>query len=175
MFWRSATDGGRKCIAGTDAVATGCVSLSSVLDADATTELFDVSTAGSPCSQPPYKGGVLPAGPNCLHEVGIWQAWSVTQNASFVLLGDLSAYVSLSGYRFRLPAAGPVAVAAAATTTTTTTTTTTGRTTGEDLVVVGMPDEKVELTYLRKSAGRWVVSVQEVVIEKDGRAPVSLT
>lgn len=55
VFWRQAADGGAKCAAGSDAVASGCVGQISA--ADHNTELFDVSTAGSHCTQPPYAGG----------------------------------------------------------------------------------------------------------------------
>ena len=104
----------------------------------------------------------MPAGPNCLHEVGVWQAWRVENDADFVLLGDLSAYVSLSGYRFRLPPGSKADSDADE------------LSTGEKLVVVGMPGEEVRVTYLRKNAGKWLVAVQEVVIGSDGRSPIAL-
>jgi hypothetical protein len=45
----------------------------------------------------------------------------------------------------------------------------------QEFVVVGMPDEKVELTYLRRVGSRaWKVHVQTVVVGADGRAPASL-
>ena len=40
IFWRSAADGGKPCVAGTDAVASGCVGLTRPVDLDA--PLFDV-------------------------------------------------------------------------------------------------------------------------------------
>ena len=153
LFWRSATDGGRKCVAGADAVASGCVGLVPSMELD--TPLFDVTTAGTSCSQLPYAGGVLPAGPNCLHEVGVWQAWPVDATADVVLLGDLSAYVSLSGYRLRLPEGAASASPA-------------------QFIVVGMPAEKVELTFLRKRGGTWVVHVQAATVGADGRVLVTL-
>ena len=162
VFFRSAADGGKPCVAGTDAVASGCVGL--VSGVELSTPLFDVSTAGTSCSQLPYTGAPtqppgLPGGPNCLHEVGVWQAWAVDAAADFVLLGDLSVYVSLSGYRLRLPE---------------------HRAAGESFVVVGMPEEKVELTYLRRgttgggAGGAWKVHVQSVVTGASGRVMVSL-
>lgn len=189
---RSATDGGKQCVAGTDAIASGCVTLVDVSAAKvvptATTPLFDVSTANATCSQPPYAGGVLPAGPNCLHTVEVWQVWVVESEAEFVLLGDCSKFVSLSGYRFRLPSSNgsggnataaveeeaeheqeQVATPRAAA----------GVAVGESLVVVGMPDEEVEVTYLRRSAKSragvsWIVHVQQVVIGPDGRTLATL-
>ena len=86
------------------------------------------------------------------------QAWAVDAAAHVVLLGDLSAYVSLSGYRLRLTEHGALLGGAP-----------------EEFVVVGMPDEKVELTYLRRVGSRaWKVHVQTVVVGADGRAPASL-
>lgn len=120
-----------------------------------------VSTGKSSCTQSPYAGGVLPAGPNCLHSVGIWQIWPVDATADFVLLGDLSKYVSLSGYRLRLPEhqRGTRAEQHSA----------------EHLVVVGMPSERVELTYLRRGVSEaWVVHVQAIVIGTTGRTEVTL-
>ena len=82
---RLATDGGKQCVAGTDAVASGCVTLVDLSAAKvlptASTSLFDVSTANATCSQLPYAGGALPAGPNCLHTVEVWQVWVVETEA----------------------------------------------------------------------------------------------
>ena len=75
--------------------------------------------------------------------------------ADVVLLGDLSAYVSLSGYRLRL-AEGAASASPA------------------QFIVVGMPAEKVELTFLRKRGGTWVVHVQAATVGADGRVLVTL-
>jgi hypothetical protein len=143
------------------------------------TPLFDVSTAGASCTQLPYAGSTaMPAGQTCLHEVGVWQVWTVDAAAEFVLLGDLTAYVSLSGYRLRLPEHSSPAGSANGS----------GGGAGEEsFVVVGMPGEKVELTYLRRDSaaagvaggvagggGTWTVHVQSVVVGATGRALVTL-
>ena len=73
--------------------------------------------------------------------------------AQSVLLGDLSAFVSLSGYRLRLLAENA----------------------GGDprLVVVGMPSEHVTLTFLvREGPSSWVVRTREVVVGPSGRSVV---
>lgn len=169
VFWREATDGGRPCIAGSDAIVSGCVQLAGNISAEQ--PLFDVTTAATHCSQLPYRGGILPAGPNCLHSVGVWQAWAVDASAEFVLLGDLSKYVSLSGYRFRLPGKSNHS-----------------GTPGEALVVLGMPAEVVNVTYLRRknvataptrsrlpvNVMQWTVHVQNIVIGATGRSVVEL-
>ena len=170
VFWREATDGGRPCTTGSDAIMSGCVQLARNISGVA--PLFDVTTAATHCSQAPYAGGVLPAsGPNCLHSVGIWQAWAVDTSAEIVVLGDLSKYVSLSGYRFRLP-----------------TTADSSSTPGEALVVLGMPLEVVNVTYLRRKntaptthgvgtgtkVVHWAVHVQKVVIGATGRSVIEL-
>ena len=77
-----------------------------------------------------------------------------------MLLGDLSSYVSLSGYRFRLPAGGVPA----------------GQEPGESLIVVGMPGERLNVTYLRRQgvASAWKVHVDEVRVGAGGRTAVVL-
>ena len=52
LLYRRATDGGRACTAGSDAVASGCIGVAEI--ESPTSELFDVSTAGFQCSQTPY-------------------------------------------------------------------------------------------------------------------------
>ncbi len=162
FFVRDATDGGASCVAGTDAVSSGCVD--HVVWADATAVgggVVDVTTTNFRCSQPPYAGPPAgtpgyPAGPNCLHAFAIFQIWPVGEDQDFVLLGDLKRYVSLSGYRFRLPI---------------------GRNSssvGECLVVVGLPEEVVDVTYLRRNGPSWIVHVQQVVVGPSGRTSVRL-
>ena len=146
-----------------------------------------MSTANATCSQLPYAGGALPAGPNCLHTVEVWQVWVVETEAEFVLLGDCSKFVSLSGYRFRLPSgngSGGNATAAEEEAKPEQEQVATTRAAarggvGESLVVVGMPGEEVEVTYLRRSAASrssmsWVVHVQRVVIGPAGRTLATL-
>ena len=121
--------------------------------------LFDAKTAGAPCTQPPTPAiNAKEQGPMCFHTFGLWQVWSAPANASHVLLGELSKYVPLSGYRFRLPAASAGA--------------------GADYVVVGMPGEVVEVTYLvRKEGGRgagWTVATASTTVGSDGRAELRL-
>ena len=78
-----------------------------------------------------------------------------------VLLGDLGAYASLSGYRFRLlPQANGG---------------------GRTVVVVGEPGETVDVTYLvpataalSASASGWLVRRKPVVIGHDGRQLVTM-
>ena len=88
----------------------------------------------------------------------------------------MTKYVSLSGYRFRIPKKAKTAAGAV----------------GESLIVVGMPAEAVDVTYLRKSASgskskntsgsesgsrgqsTWKVHVQRVVIGSTGRTLVTL-
>ena len=164
-FVREATDGGPSCTAGADAVASGCVR--AVVASGPGTALLDVSTSHHRCSQPDYTATdhVLPLGSNCLHAVGMWQLWTMEATTDFVLLGDLTSYVSLSGYRFRLPQAPA------------------GGTIGEHLVVVGLPGEIVDVTYLRRTSGAaqgratgaWTIMVERVVVGSNGRMAVTLS
>ena len=110
-------------------------------------ELFDVITSQHVCS----------AGQDqCLHSFAVWQVWVVDKSDELVVLGDLSSYVSLSGYRWRLPAnstkTNPIT----------------------SVIAVGEPGEVVRLTYLRKSGSRWLVHVMPISIGSDGRAVVVL-
>ena len=167
LFWREATDGGRSCVPGADAVVSGCVNMVEV--ANGSTELFDVSTAAHRCSQAPSMPNKLPSGANCLHSVGLWQAWSVARSTAngggVVVLGDLTRYVSLSGYRFRLPPS----------TKTIGSDRSTGEVDGSKLIVVGMPDELVPITYLVKNtAGKWIVKSQNCTVGSTGRTLVEL-
>jgi hypothetical protein len=100
VLWRSAQDGGAPCVVGSDAVASGCLAVGDA----GTGALFDVSTQRSPCSQ----GGTFGRARSgaCMHSVDVWQVFVAPPNATRVFLGDLSAYVSSSGYRFRLAPGG---------------------------------------------------------------------
>ena len=86
----------------------------------------------------------------------MWQVWAVDEAEELVVLGDLSVYVSLSGYRWRLPA------------------TSTKSSPTTHLVAVGEPGEVVRLTYLRKSGGTWWVHVMPITIGADGRTVAAL-
>eukprot|EP00040_Diaphanoeca_grandis_P008597 m.45775 g.45775 ORF g.45775 m.45775 type:complete len:1168 (-) comp20058_c0_seq1:7-3510(-) len=150
VFHRSATlEGGTTCASGTDAVSSGCISLSTHTSGTPpfNMELFDLSTKSSACSA---------GAENCLHSVGLWQVWVADASEDLVVLGDLSSYVSLSGYRFRLPSDADVA---------------TGIT---SMIVVGSPEETIDLTYLRKQQEKWIVMVEHVTIGPSGRTIVSL-
>ena len=176
VMYRSATlsTGGGKgagCTPGADAVASGCVAMvtSTAGHPAYNTPLFDVSTKDAQCSQ---GAGVDPTtGANyCFHSVGMWQVWVVDGADDLVVLGDLSAYVSLSGYRFRLPVGAAAAAAAAAAAGA-------GASPGvrvTQLIAVGLPDEVVTLTYLRNNGGKWIVHTQAVTIEADGRSLFTL-
>jgi hypothetical protein len=121
------------------------------------TPLFDVTTKDLGCSQ----GAGVDQSTNatfCTHSIGMWQVWTADSTDELIVLGDLSAYVSLSGYRFRLPA-GVGAGAEGA---------------GEGLIAVGQPGEEVSVTYLRKLAGTWIVHVQLVTIGEQGRSEFTL-
>lgn len=161
VLWRSAADGGPSCVAGADAVSSGCISMAAVASLEE--ELFDVSSAGFGCTQPRYAGHAgspIPAGPTCMHTHGLWQVWVVDPAADFVLLGDISKYVSLSGYRFRLTAPASPSTGSE----------------GQTVVVVGVPGEVVAVTYLKRSSStsRFTVFARNVTIEGDGRAEVHL-
>ena len=138
LYREASIEGASECVEGADAVASGCVSAIS----GASEELFDVRTSQHVCS----------AGQDqCLHSFGVWQVWVVEESDELIVLGDLSSYVSLSGYRWRLPAnstkTNPIT----------------------SVVAVGEPGEVVHLTYLRKSGGRWLVHVMPISIGGDGR------
>lgn len=142
-----------KCTPGTDAVATGCVTLTPTVAGKPPlhTPLFDVSTKRYSCSQ---------GAGNCYHAVGLWQVWVADASDDLVILGDLSAYVSLSGYRFRLP-----------------TSTSPSNIASNDLIVVGQPGEKVAVTYLRKATKattKWIVHEQVVTVGAAGRTEFTL-
>ena len=152
VVYRSAAMGSHsaECASGTDAVATGCVMMTPTVAGKAPldTPLFDVSTKRYSCSQ---------GAGNCNHTVGLWQVWVADTSDELIILGDLSAYVSLSGYRFRLPAStSPSNVAS------------------NDLIAVGQPGEQVAVTYLRKTATKWIVHEQVVAVGATGRTEFTL-
>merc|ERR1712127_226354 len=144
---------------GADAVATGCVSMSAATPAAQAPfdmPLFDVATAKYSCSQ---------GSGNCMHTVGLWQVWVADASDDLVILGDLSAYVSLSGYRFRLPSTSSTPLSSSGS----------SAAVGNVLIAVGQPDEEVTVTYLRKVAGgQWIVHNQAVTIGSTGRTEFTL-
>ena len=146
VLWRSAQDGGAPCVAGSDAVASGCLAVGDT----STGALFDVSTQRSPCSQ----GGTFGRARSgaCMHSVDVWQVFVAPPNATSVFLGDLGAYVSLSGYRFRLAPGGDATMVA----------------------VVGQPEEAVAMSWAaKKGDGSWVVQAKDIVIGATGREVVA--
>ena len=79
---------------------------------------------------------------------------AATRGPAPVLLGDLSTYASLSGYRFRLVAADATQV-----------------------IVVGQPGETVEVTYLlpaNTTASGFLTRVQKVMVGSDGRRQITM-
>jgi hypothetical protein len=150
VLWRSAQDGGAPCVVGSDAVASGCLAVGDA----GTGALFDVSTQRSPCSQ----GGTFGRARSgaCMHSVDVWQVFVAPPNATRVFLGDLSAYVSSSGYRFRLAPGGDATKVA----------------------VVGQPEEAVTMSWAVKQGqgdgdGGWIVRAKGVVIGATGREVVA--
>ena len=150
VLWRRASDGGAPCVAGADAVASGCIAVATGGANDGSGELFDVTTAGAVCSQ----GGVFgrDRSNGCMHGVEVWQIFSAPPNATSVFLGDLGAYVSLSGYRFRSAPGGDTSAVA----------------------VVGQPGETVTLSWAVQApaSSGWVVRNLKVTIGLSGRTIV---
>ncbi len=138
VFIRRADFGGGKgtagCMVGADAISTGCVKMLGPGEE----ELFDVTTQNTSCS--------TGSGGDCSHRVGVWQVFFAAPGDDLVVLGDLRAYVSLSGYRFRLQAEG------------------------NRMIAVGKPGEAVPVTFLRKTAsGAWIVGAVTVLVGSGGR------
>eukprot|EP00035_Acanthoeca_spectabilis_P033311 m.22938 g.22938 ORF g.22938 m.22938 type:complete len:1111 (+) comp5887_c0_seq1:65-3397(+) len=145
------------CVDGADPIASGCLvstpahpqrfpepTSSSTTNNDA---LFEAGTIGSAavakCEAPN----------ECVHAVAVWQLWPEPGTATRVLpLGDLNAYASLSGYRFRIAA-------------------TPGAGANMSLVAVGAPGERVGFTYLERAgtAAPWRVRVLSLAVGPDGR------
>jgi hypothetical protein len=67
-------------------------------------------------------------------------------------------YVSLSGYRFRLPNSSAIAAPPQV----------------SSLIIVGLPREQVEITYLRKVAQAWIVKIVHAEVGATGRTQVIL-
>lgn len=146
VLWRRAADGGTPCLNGTDALRSGCLSgVSGSMSAG----LFDVSTQAAACSQ----GGVfgLQGANGCMHAVDMWQVFLAPLNSTRVFLGDVTTYVSLSGYRFRLT------------------------NDGTGLVILGSPGDAVTLTYAVRetvTSTTWRVFNQDVTVGESGRTVV---
>ena len=137
---------GPACIDGADAVASGCVEEAAI--SSDSSFLFEARTD-------------LPNATTCDicdHRFALWLVFPVPNASavgSVVVLGDLTKTVSLSGYRFRLQ--------------------TNATDTSPHFVVVGAPEETVDITYLvRDSSLRLIVGVRRVVIPPGGRALVDL-
>tara|TARA_B110000208_G_scaffold84623_1_gene107310 strand:+ start:442 stop:1851 length:1410 start_codon:yes stop_codon:yes gene_type:complete len=148
---RDASDGGTNapCVKGSDALASGCVAI-----ADPTSgTLFNAASKAQACSQ----GGVFGRERSgaCMHTVKTWQIFVAASDATSVFLGDVSVYVSLSGYRFRLTPGGD----------------------STKIAVVGHPDESVTLSWAVLGADKktWTVATRDVIIGPTGREVVPFT
>jgi hypothetical protein len=114
--------------------------------------LFDIGSNPGPC----------PGVGLCKNKLTYHSIYTMPASPTHpVLLGDLGAYASMSGYRFRLAssaaAAGGATGAAAAV---------------RDVIVVGEPDEVVPVTYLiphSGSASGWLLKEVPVTVGGDGR------
>ena len=141
------------CPTGVDPFAAehdgGCLELKKTGEVDFE-DLFDIAASPAPCPGVDLCKHVL-----TYHTVFEIPAGGGTSAAADpVLLGQLGAYASLSGYRFRL-------VADDAT----------------QLIVVGEPGESVEVTYLlpsRTTKSGWVTKVRAVVVGSDGRKQIAM-
>jgi len=135
--------GSSNCRDGADASASGCITRA------ATPHLFDMDTRSQSVAS-------CVAPNECEHAVSLWQLWAEPGPEALVLpLGELSAYVSLSGHRFRLRE--PPGTSA--------------HTANLSLVAVGSPAEVVDFTYLERSseASPWTVRVTKVTVSATGR------
>ena len=91
----------------------------------------------------------------CTKAFALWSVWEAAQSQRIVVLGDLSRFVPLSGYRLRLV---PQLRAES--------------TDGSvRLVVVGSPQERVWLGYLERNAAghAWILREALVVVGSEGR------
>ena len=108
-------------------------------------DLFDIAASTAPC----------PGVGLCRHILTYHTVFEIpVTTVAPVLLGDLGAYASLSGYRFRLVADNLAKV-----------------------IVVGQPGESVEVTYMVPNAttsSGWVARVQTVVVGNDGRRQITM-
>jgi hypothetical protein len=120
-------------------------------------DLFDLASNPGPC----------PAAGLCKNKLTYHSVYSVPAAPTHaVLLGDLGAYASMSGYRFRLastaaPKRGAMGARAAA-----------ARGGARDVIVVGEPGEVVPVTYLVPHAGLasgWRVREVPITVGSDGR------
>lgn len=140
------------CVTGIDPFAAetdrGCLELRT---GDVEEEaLFDIAASPAPC----------PGVGLCKHALTYHTVFEIPAGggtsaaADPVLLGQLGAYASLSGYRFRLVADDATQV-----------------------IVVGEPGESVEVTYLLPGArteSGWVTKVRAVVVGSDGRMQITM-
>ena len=137
LLARPATGVARPCLNGSDAIESGCVVEASRLRVR--TDGLDGAAAGCATGK-------------CTKSVALWSVWEVRSSARFVLLGDLSRFLPLSGYRFRLRYSDP-----------------------SELVVVGSPSEQLDVHYLaRDRGGRWTVRVMGIKVGARGRSVFKL-
>lgn len=131
------------CANNTDPFApeSGCLHLQK----DSSGDVLDISASPAPC----------PAVGLCRHQLTVHSIFALPAAGDrAVLLGDLSAYVSLSGYRFRHLPGDP-----------------------SQIVVVGAPKETVPVTYLvpsAASASGWIAKVAGIVVGADGRTQFAM-
>lgn len=115
-------------------------------------DLFDISSMPAPCPGPDL----------CRHILTFYQIFDLSQvpvsaldsSIRAVLLGDMGAYASISGYRFRIHPEK-----------------------AHTVVVVGQPGEVVEVTYLvngMNTKSGWITKVQDVTIGNDGRSEFNM-
>ena len=130
---------GPPCVNNSDPFSGGCLALRK----DARNEeLFDIGSNPGPC----------PGLGLCKNKLTFHSIYAIPDSPTRpVLLGDLAAYASMSGYRFRLA--------------------------GGDVVVVGEPGEVVPVTYLvphPTSASGWLLKEARVTVGGDGRQRLAL-
>jgi hypothetical protein len=121
---------GPPCIAGQDPVASGCVRIVPV-----GSPLLDFSATPQRCDQ-------------CNHTLGLWQLFPLASTQNGVFLGDLSKFVSVSGYRFRLEQDTTA------------------------IIAVGKPGEQVTVSFMSRASqsDTWTLSDENVTIGPDGRS-----
>lgn len=91
----------------------------------------------------------------CTKSFALWTVWQAKPTQRIVILGDLSALVPLSGFRFRL---AEYSISGDAV----------------QLVVVGTPGEQVTVHYLERGSRGWRIQEQKVHVGSHGRTVMSV-